>query len=173
MDHVPSFVRLYIYLFYSFSEDNFPLILHMAFFFFSIILNLVYLISSVWWPRWSTDANHGTSRTACTHFSGTPQSSYGSKQSPWEWPWLISCQLSRQWVIQFFVLFFTASYTNFFSICLYVFFSGFTYGWVYQGVDRNSLCFTQYSSLEDKQLLCHCLTSSTHAISYLNYWRYN
>lgn len=31
---MPSFVRLYVYLFYSFSEDNFPLILHMAFFSF-------------------------------------------------------------------------------------------------------------------------------------------
>lgn len=102
---MPSFVRLYIYLFYSFSEDNFHLILHVAFFFPPIILNMVYLISSVWWSRWSTDANHGTSWAACTHFNGTPQSSYGSKQSPWERPWLISCQLSRQWVIQFFSLF--------------------------------------------------------------------
>lgn len=91
----------------------------MAFFFFSpFILNMVYLISSVWWSRWSTDANHGTSWAACTHFNGTPQSSYGSKQSPWEWPWLISCQLSRQWVIQFFCLFLTISCAVFF---LYLF----------------------------------------------------
>lgn len=84
-----------------FFKRQFPFNFPCDPFFPSIILNLVYLISSVWWSRWSSDANHGTSGAACTHLHGTSQSCNGSKQSPWEWPWLISCQLSRQWVIQF------------------------------------------------------------------------